>query len=60
MELAHRIADKPRLALETLKRQLAERRLAVFEAAFEAEARMHRIVLGDAATRKRIEAEFVE
>ena len=60
VELAHRIADKPRLALETLKKQFAERRLAAFEAAFEAEARMHRVVLGDSETRKRIEAEFVE
>jgi polyketide biosynthesis enoyl-CoA hydratase PksI len=60
IELAHRVVDKPRLALETLKSLFAERRLAAFEAAFKTEARMHRIVLGDPATRKRIEAEFVE
>lgn len=60
LDVARRIAEKPRFALETLKASIAARRLAIFEEAFEVEAAMHNAVFGNAETRQRIEAEFVE
>ncbi len=60
VDLARRIAEKPRYALETLKGSIAARRIAVFEDALTDEARMHRTVFDQPETRKRIEVEFVE
>jgi polyketide biosynthesis enoyl-CoA hydratase PksI len=60
MDLALRIAEKPRLAIETLKKSLGERRRRLFEEAFAEEARMHGVVLKDPETRRRIEAQYVE
>lgn len=42
LELAGRIAEKPRRALVALKRELAEPRRRAYEAALQAEAAMHR------------------
>jgi polyketide biosynthesis enoyl-CoA hydratase PksI len=59
-DLAARIAEKPRHALETLKRGLAARRLRVFEESLALESAMHRAVLSDPETRRRIETDYVE
>lgn len=58
--LAARIADKPRHALETLKRGLSARRRLAFEQSLALESAMHRAVLGDPETRRRIETDYVE
>ncbi len=59
-DLAARLAEKPRHALATLKRGLAARRLRVFEDSLALESAMHRAVLADPETRRRIEADYVE
>lgn len=60
LDIAGRIAEKPRAALQILKRSIAERRVALFEEALSDEVQMHQSVLALPETRKRIEAEFVE
>ena len=42
IDLASRIAEKPRFALMTLKRNLVEARKLIYERAFQQEAEMHR------------------
>jgi polyketide biosynthesis enoyl-CoA hydratase PksI len=60
MELAARIAEKPRVALETLKRGLAARRLQAFAESFGAETAMHTVALAQPEIRRLIEDEYVE
>jgi polyketide biosynthesis enoyl-CoA hydratase PksI len=59
-ESAWRIADKPRPALEVLKRVLSIRRRQAFEETRTLEALMHRLSLGQAEVRQRIEDEYVQ
>jgi len=59
-EIASRIAEKPRSALETLKRGMSIRRRRIFEETFELETGMHRKVLSDPETKRRIREEYVE
>ncbi len=58
--VAERIAEKPRLVLETLKRTLSIRRRAAFEEARTQEALMHTISLSRPEVREDIEARYVE
>ena len=60
MDVAARIAEKPRTALETLKRGLAQRRRQAFEEAFAVETEMHRAALAQPEIRRLIEEEYVE
>lgn len=60
LEIAQRVAEKPRLALETLKRGLAERRLDTFEHSLVLERGMHRTVFADPGIRRRILDEYAE
>ncbi len=60
MDVAARIAEKPRAALETLKRGLAERRRGAFEEAYALETKMHRAALAQPEIRRLIEEEYVE
>jgi polyketide biosynthesis enoyl-CoA hydratase PksI len=60
MDVAARMAEKPRVALETLKHGLAERRLRWFEETLALESAMHRRVLASPETRRQIEANYVE
>ena len=60
MDVAARIAEKPRTALETLKRGLAERRRQAFEQAYALETEMHRVALAQPEIRRLIEEEYVE
>lgn len=55
LDLARRIADKPRRATRLLKQSLAAPRRAAFEEALSVESVMHELTLGDPATRRRIE-----
>lgn len=55
LDLARRIADKPRRATSLLKRALAAPRRAAFEEALSVESLMHELTFGDPATRRRIE-----
>jgi polyketide biosynthesis enoyl-CoA hydratase PksI len=57
--VARRMADKPRHALELLKRQQTVARLQRFQAARNAEAQMHRICFDQPETRQRIKDEYV-
>jgi polyketide biosynthesis enoyl-CoA hydratase PksI len=59
-ELAWRIADKPRPALELLKRVLSVRRRQAFEETRTLEALMHGLSFGQAEVRRRIEEEYVQ
>jgi polyketide biosynthesis enoyl-CoA hydratase PksI len=59
-ETAWRIADKPRPALEMLKRVLSVRRRQAFEETRTVEALMHGLSLGQAEVRRRIEEEYVQ
>jgi polyketide biosynthesis enoyl-CoA hydratase PksI len=43
LDLASRIAEKPRFALTTLKQNIAQSRKFIYERAFEQEAEMHRL-----------------
>jgi polyketide biosynthesis enoyl-CoA hydratase PksI len=43
LDLASRIAEKPRFALTTLKQNIAHSRKMIYEQAFEQEAEMHRL-----------------
>jgi polyketide biosynthesis enoyl-CoA hydratase PksI len=60
LDLAARIAEKPRLAVETLKRTLSLPRRQAFEAALTAEALMHQITFGAADAARRIQDDYVE
>lgn len=57
-ELAERITDKPRVAIELLKRQLALPRRIAFEQARTAESMMHQICFADPNTQARIRENY--
>jgi polyketide biosynthesis enoyl-CoA hydratase PksI len=58
LDLAARIADKPRLALAALKRTLSEPRRRAFERSITDESFMHQITLSSAA--RRIQDDYVD
>lgn len=60
LDIARRIAEKPRHALELLKRALAKPRRERYERDFRVEARMHEICFRHPETIERIEANYVE
>jgi len=60
LAVARRVADKPRYALELLKRQQAEARLQRFRAARTVEAQMHQVCFDQPETRQRIKDEYVD
>lgn len=59
-DLARRIADKPRLALEALKRTLTLPRRQAFDRALTLESLMHQVTLGAAGAADTIRATYVE
>lgn len=59
MELAERIAAKPRYALELLKRTLSVERRQAFEQTRTTEALMHEVCFSRDEVRRRIEEEYV-
>lgn len=59
-DLAARIAEKPRVALETLKRTLSLGRRQAFEETRTIEAMMHEISFAQDEVKQRIEDEYVE
>ncbi len=58
MELAARIAEKPRFALEILKRELSGRRRQLFEEALPVEARLHQLCFARPETAQRIRENY--
>ena len=60
LEVAERIAEKPRCSLELLKRTLSVRRRQAFEESRTLEAMMHSIAFSQDEIRERIEGEYVE
>jgi hypothetical protein len=60
MDVALRIAAKPRPAIEMLKRVLSLPRRQAFEASLTAESLMHQITLRHAGATALIEDEYVE
>lgn len=58
LDLARRIADKPRAALVVLKRSLSIRRRQAFEETRSLEALMHEVSFAEAEVRRRIEEEY--
>lgn len=60
MDIAARIAAKPRVAVETLKRTLSLPRRQAFEAALTMESLMHQITFGARDAAAHIEDEYVE
>lgn len=60
MDVAERIAEKPRCSLELLKRTLSIRRRQAFEESRTLEAMMHSISFTQDEIRQRIEGEYVE
>ncbi len=58
MALARELADKPRVALVELKRQLARPHREALPAVIEAELAMHRVTFAQAEVRGRIESRF--
>jgi polyketide biosynthesis enoyl-CoA hydratase PksI len=60
MDVAARMAEKPRKALETLKLGLAQHRRQIFEEAFALETAMHRATLAQPEIRRMIEDEYAE
>ena len=58
LDLAARIADKPRLALTALKRTLSQPRRRAFEGSLTDESLMHQITFSSAA--RRIEDDYVD
>ncbi len=60
LEVAARIAEKPRCSLELLKRTLSVRRRQAFEESRTLEAMMHSISFMQDEIRDRIEGEYVE
>ena len=59
-DVAAQIADKPRVALETLKRTLSVGRRQAFEESRTIEAMMHTISFSQDEVQRRIEEEYVE
>lgn len=59
-DIAARIAEKPRVALELLKRTLSVRRRQAFEESHTLEAMMHSITLAQPETRSAIEEHYVD
>ncbi len=59
-DLAQRIAEKPRVALEVVKRTLSIRRRQAFEESHTLEAMMHTITLAQPEVRAAIEEYYVE
>jgi polyketide biosynthesis enoyl-CoA hydratase PksI len=57
-DVAARIAEKPRPALELLKRTLSLSRRAAFESALTMESMMHQLTMRAPGVARRIEAEF--
>jgi len=57
-DIAARIAEKPRQAIELLKRSLAQPRRAAFEAALTTESLMHQITMRAPGVAARIEVEY--
>lgn len=57
-DVAARIAEKPRMALELLKRTLSLSRRAAFESALTMEAMMHQLTMRTPGIAVRIEAEY--
>ena len=60
LDLAARIAVKPRAALELLKRSLSVRRRQAFEDSHNVEALMHAVTLRDPEVHRMIEEQYVE
>ncbi len=60
LDLAARIADKPRSALSLLKRTLSLPRRRAFEESLTLESLMHEVCFADEALVERIEGEYVE
>ena len=60
LELAARIAEKPRLALRALKQTLALPKRQAYEVARVAEAQMHEVTFSQAGIRRMIEDSYVE
>lgn len=60
VDIARRIAEKPRSSLELLKRTLAAPRRHAFASARLEEERMHAISFAEPETRARLEAEYIE
>jgi polyketide biosynthesis enoyl-CoA hydratase PksI len=59
LALAERIADKPRLSLEVLKRTLAMRRRSAFEETYTTETLMHHATFGQQEVLRRIDEQDV-
>ena len=59
-KLALRLTDKPRFAIELLKRQLALPRRQAFEQARTAESMMHQVCFAAPETRARIRENYIE
>ena len=57
-KIATRLTDKPRFAIELLKRQLALPRRLAFERARTAESMMHQVCFGQPETRARIDETY--
>ncbi len=60
MDLAARIADKPRVALEVVKRALSIRRRQAFEESHTLESMMHAITFSQPEARAAIEEHYVD
>jgi enoyl-CoA hydratase/carnithine racemase len=58
MDIAARIADKPRLSVSALKRTLSLPRRQAFESSLTQESLMHELTLGGAV--RRIQDDYVE
>jgi polyketide biosynthesis enoyl-CoA hydratase PksI len=59
LDVARRIAEKPRAALEALKRTLSLHRRTAFETALTLETLMHQVTLGAQGAAQRIEDEYL-
>jgi polyketide biosynthesis enoyl-CoA hydratase PksI len=60
LDVAARIATKPRLAIEVLKRSLSLSRRRAFEDSITLESLMHQVTFGAPGTRQRIDDDYVE
>jgi polyketide biosynthesis enoyl-CoA hydratase PksI len=60
LQVARRIADKPRFALETLKGDLSIRQRQRFEETRTREAAMHRLCFGRPETAERIRENYTK
>jgi hypothetical protein len=59
-DVAGRIADKPRVAVEALKRTLSLPRRRAFDESLTLETLMHQLTLGAEGAAARIRASYVE